>query len=146
MSDPALAALASSWWIALLFFGWGVAEATAAPIVPDVGLGFLALATPAALGLPLAAAIAGGVVGALVLVVLGRQRPVTLDRLLQLQPGLGGAGMEEAGRRIGAFRVADEHHELRVVGGRNRRGQRNPGEQGGTDGTAGERAGNVHAA
>jgi hypothetical protein len=100
VSDPALAALASSWWIALLFFSWGVAEATAAPIVPDVGLGLLALATPAALGLPLAAAIAGGVVGALVLVVLGRRSPGTVDQLLQLQPGLGAAGMEEASRRI----------------------------------------------
>jgi hypothetical protein len=100
VSDPALAALASSWWIALLFLIWGVAEATAAPIVPDVGLGFLALATPAALGLPLAAAIAGGVVGALVLAVLCARRPKAVERLLQLQPGLGAAGMEEASRRI----------------------------------------------
>jgi hypothetical protein len=100
VSDPELAALASSWWIALLFFAWGVAEATVQPIVPDVGLGFLALATTAALGLPLAAAITGGVVGALVLATLRRQRPAFVDRILSLQPGLGTAGMEDARQRL----------------------------------------------
>jgi hypothetical protein len=100
VSDPELAALASSWWIALLFFAWGIAEATVQPIVPDVGLGFLALATPAALGLPLAAAIAGGVAGALVLAILHDRRPHTVDRILALQPGLGAAGMHEARHRL----------------------------------------------
>lgn len=100
MSDPELAALASSWWIALLFFAWAIAEATVQPIVPDVGLGFLALATPAALGLPLAAAITGGVIGALLLVTARRQRPGLVDQILSLQPGLGTAGMEEARGRL----------------------------------------------
>ena len=100
MIAPELAALAVNPWVALLFFAWGLAEATAAPIVPDVGLGFLALATPAALGLPLAAAITGGVAGTLVLVVLCRRRPETVDRMLAVQPGLGAAGMDEASRRI----------------------------------------------
>ena len=99
MSDPALAALASSDWIALLFFAWGIAEATVQPIVPDVGLGFLALATPAALGLPLAAAIGGGVIGALVLAGLYERRRHVVDRLMSIQPGLGTAGMAEARRR-----------------------------------------------
>jgi hypothetical protein len=100
VSDPALAVLASSWWIALLFFAWAIAEATVQPIVPDVGLGFLALATPAALGLPLAAAVAGGVLGAVLLTELLRRRPDVVDRILSLQPGLGAAGMDEARRRL----------------------------------------------
>jgi hypothetical protein len=100
VSDPELAALASSGWIALLFFAWGIAEATVQPIVPDVGLGFLALATPVALGLPLASAIAGGVVGALVLAILRDRRPDIVNRILALQPGLGAAGMHEARQRL----------------------------------------------
>ena len=100
MSDPELAVLASSWWIAVLFFAWGIAEATIQPIVPDVGLGFLALATPAALGLPLAAAMAGGVLGAVLLAELWWRRPDVVDRVLSLQPGLGAAGMDDARRRL----------------------------------------------
>ena len=100
MSDPDLAALAIDPRIALLFLAWGFAEAIAAPIVPDVGLGFLALATPAALGLPLASAIAGGVFGALALVVLRHRRPDIVDRILALQPGLGATGMADARVRI----------------------------------------------
>ena len=100
MSDPDLAALAVDPRIALLFLAWGFAEATAAPIVPDVGIGFLALATPAALGLPLASAIAGGVLGALALVVLRQRRPDVVDRILALQPGLGATGMADARVRI----------------------------------------------
>ena len=96
MSDPQLAALASSWWVALLFFAWGVAEATIQPIVPDVGLGFLALATPAALGMPLAAAIVGGVTGAVLLAILHERRRDAVDRIMSLQPGLGARGMDDA--------------------------------------------------
>ena len=88
MSDPALAALASSWWIVLLVFAWGIAEATVQPIVPDVGLGFLAIATPAALGLPLAAAIAGGVVGAVALAVCYERRRDIVVREAELRRGL----------------------------------------------------------
>ena len=100
MSDPELAALASSWWVALLFFAWGVAEATVQPIVPDVGLGFLALATPAALGVPLGAAVAGGVVGAVLLAVLHGRRKDIVGRILSLQPDLGTAGMYDARQRL----------------------------------------------
>lgn len=100
MSDPELAALASSWWVALLFFAWGVAEATVQPIVSDVGLGFVALATPAALGLPLAAAVAGGVVGAVLLAILHERRGRVVDRIMSLQPGLGAAGMDDARHRL----------------------------------------------
>ena len=100
MTDPELAALASSGWIAVLFFAWGIAESTVQPIVPDVGLGFLALATPAALGLPLAAAMAGGVVGAILLAFVRRRRPHIVDRILAFQPGLGATGMDDARGRL----------------------------------------------
>ena len=100
MSDPDLAALAMDPRIALLFLVWGFAEAIAAPIVPDVGLGFLALATPAALGLPLASAIAGGILGAVALVVLRHRRSDIVDRIIALQPGLGATGMAEPRARI----------------------------------------------
>jgi hypothetical protein len=100
VTDPGLAALAADPRIALLFLAWGFAEATAVPIVPDVGLGFLALATPTALGLPLAGAIAGGVLGALALVVLCRRRPDVIDRILAFQPGLGASGLADTHARI----------------------------------------------
>ena len=100
MTDTEVAALASSWWIALLFFAWGIAEATVQPIVPDVGLGFLALATPATLVLPLAAALAGGVVGAILIATVRERRPDIVDRILALQPGLGATGMEDARGRV----------------------------------------------
>ena len=77
--------------VALLFLAWGFIEATAAWSSRTSGSGFSPLATPAALGLPLASAIAGGVIGALALVVL-RQRPDVVDRILAFQPGLGRPG------------------------------------------------------
>ena len=58
------------------------------------------MATPAALGLPLASAIAGGVIGALALVVLRHRRPDVVDRILAFQPGLGATGMADARVRI----------------------------------------------
>ena len=79
---------------------WGFGEAVALPVVPDVLLGLLALATPAALGLPLAAAIAGGVIGAVILARLRRHAARLTDRIIALQPGLGARGMSEAHRRI----------------------------------------------
>ena len=100
MTDPALAALASDPVVILIFFAWGLLEATVGPIVPDVGLGLLALATPAALGAPLVAAVAGGVVGAQVLASVHRERPALIDRVLAAQPGLGSHGLAESRRRI----------------------------------------------
>jgi hypothetical protein len=102
VTDPGLAALVQDPRIWLLFFAWGFAEAVLIPIVPDVGLGVLALATPEALGLPLLSAIAGGVAGAAVLAALRARDPAPVDRILALQPGLGAAGMDEARRRIAA--------------------------------------------
>jgi hypothetical protein len=89
-SDPAI--------LAVLLL-WGFGEAVALPVVPDVLLGLLALATPAALGAPVAAAISGGVLGALVLAELRRRHRPLIDRILAAQPGLGG-GLASAHRRI----------------------------------------------
>lgn len=85
---------------------WGFGEAVALPVVPDVLLGLLALATPAALGLPLAAAIGGGVTGAVVLAFLRRHDARLMDRVIALQPGLGARGMSEAHRRVSGMGAA----------------------------------------
>ena len=100
MNDPVLAGLAAEPLIVLFFFGWGLLEATVGPIVPDVGLGLLALATPAALGAPLVAAVGGGVVGALVLAAVRRGWPDIIDRILVAQPGLGQDGMARSRKRV----------------------------------------------
>lgn len=100
MNDPILAGLAAEPLVVLFFFGWGLLEATVGPIVPDVGLGLLALATPAALGAPLVAAVVGGVGGALVLAVVRRGRPDIVDRILAAQPGLGQDGMARSRKRV----------------------------------------------
>ncbi len=85
-------------WAVLLL--WGFGEAVVLPVVPDVLLGLIALATPAALGAPLVAAIVGGVLGAIVLARLRRRNGPLVDRILALQPGLGARGMSDARRRI----------------------------------------------
>ena len=95
-----LAALAASPAILLVLAAWGFAEAVVAPIVPDVLIGILVLAAPWQLAPLLAAAIAGGTVGAVAAWHLRRVRPALVDRLLAIQPGLGRRGLEEAERRL----------------------------------------------
>ena len=75
MTDATLVGWASEPIVIAILFAWGLGEALALPIVPDVLLGLLALATPAALGLPLVAAIAGAIVGAILVTrLLGADR------------------------------------------------------------------------
>ncbi len=100
MTDAQLVAWSAEPLVLLLLLGWGLGEAVVLPIVPDVLLGLLALATPAALGLPLAAAMAGGIGGALLLARLRHDRPALVTRIIAAQPGLGGRGMAEARGRI----------------------------------------------
>jgi hypothetical protein len=100
MSDPAIVALATSPVVLILLAAWAVGEAIALPVVPDVGVGLLALATPAAVAWPLAVVIAGGVAGALILAGLRRAQPAMVRRLLVAQPGLGAHGMAAARERI----------------------------------------------
>jgi hypothetical protein len=100
VTDPAVEALAASALVLLVLFAWGVGEAVVLPIVPDVLLGWLALATPTALGWPMVSAIAGGVLGAVLLARLRATRPAVVERILRAQPGLGAAGMADARGRI----------------------------------------------
>ena len=100
MTDPQLVAWTADPAILAILLLWGFGEAVALPIVPDVLLGLLALATPAALGLPLAVAIIGGVLGAIALGQLRRRQRRLVDRILDVQPGLGARGMADAHRRI----------------------------------------------
>ena len=62
----ALATLADSPWILVILFAWGAAEALVLPVVPDVLIGILAMAAPERAPVLLAAAILGGVLGALI--------------------------------------------------------------------------------
>jgi hypothetical protein len=100
VTDPQLVAWTADPAILAILLLWGFGEAVALPIVPDVLLGLLAIATPAALGLPLVVAITGGLLGAIVLAQLRRRRPGLVDRILDLQPDLGARGMADAHRRI----------------------------------------------
>ena len=75
MTDAELVAWTTEPAVLAILLIWGLGEAVVLPIVPDVLLGLMALATPAALGLPLAAAIVGAIVGAVVLAELRRRRP-----------------------------------------------------------------------
>ena len=100
MTDAVLISWTSQPVVLAILLAWGFGEAVALPIVPDVLLGLLALATPAALGLPLVAAIAGAVVGSVALAELHRRRPDLVARIIALQPGLGQRGMAEARTRI----------------------------------------------
>ena len=100
MTDALLVSWTSQPFVLAVLFAWGFGEAVALPIVPDVLLGLLALATPAALGLPLVAAIAGAIVGATALARLQRRRPDVVKKIIAIQPGLGRRGMEEARARI----------------------------------------------
>jgi hypothetical protein len=108
VNEPAIAALATSPVVLILLAAWAVGEAIALPIVPDVGVGLLALATPAALAWPLAVVIVGGVAGALILARLRWSQPAMVRRLLVAQPGLGAHGLAAARdriRRVGARRA-----------------------------------------
>ena len=100
MTDAVLVGWTSQPIVLAVLLAWGFGEAVALPIVPDVFLGLLALATPAALGLPLMAAIAGAIVGAIALARLHRRRPALVETIIALQPGLGPRGMAHARARI----------------------------------------------
>ena len=99
MTEP-YAAFAATGLALALIAAWAFAEAIVLPVVPDVGLGILLLAAPQQLPVLTAAAIGGGVVGALVLWGLLRHRPALVQRLLTAQPGLGEPGLKEARERL----------------------------------------------
>ena len=100
MTDAGLVAWTTDPAVLAILLLWGLGEAVVLPIVPDVLLGLMALATPAALGLPLAVAIVGAVIGAVMLAELRRRRPEVVARIIAWQPGLGPHGMAQARARI----------------------------------------------
>ena len=86
---------------------WGFGEAIVLPVVPDVLLGILVLASPWLMLPLLGARIAGGVAGAVVGWWLVVRRPASFHRVLASQPGLGEPGLADADarlRRLGVVR------------------------------------------
>ncbi|HEX2754254.1 MAG TPA: hypothetical protein VHM48_02255 [Candidatus Limnocylindrales bacterium] len=94
------ATLAAEPLILIVLAAWGVGEALVLPVVPDVLLGLLVLAAPWQVGPLLAAAIVGGVAGAVPGWWLLRHRRSLAERVLALQPGLGQRGLDQAEDRI----------------------------------------------
>lgn len=95
-----ISALAGSGVVLLVLVAWGAGEAILLPIVPDVLIGLLALASPDRASALLGAAVLGGVAGAEADWWLVRRRTALVDRLLAWQPALGRAGIAAAERRL----------------------------------------------
>jgi hypothetical protein len=70
---------------------WAAAEAIVLPIVPDVGLGILALAAPGRTWRLFGAVLAGAVAGTLVLGVLAARAPDAVAGMLVRVPGIDAA-------------------------------------------------------
>jgi hypothetical protein len=68
--------------------GWALTEAIVLPIVPDVGLGLLALAAPSRALRLFAAVIVGALAGTLVLAAIWTQAPEAARALLLSIPGI----------------------------------------------------------
>lgn len=84
----------------VVVFLWAVLEATVLPVVPDVLMGLLLLASPWRIVPLLASAVAGGLLGGLGWWRTLHARPEAAQRILLAQPGLGSAGLREAEERI----------------------------------------------
>jgi membrane protein YqaA with SNARE-associated domain len=69
-------------------FVWGLLEATAFFIVPDVFLGFVALMAPVGVLAHCGASIAGAMIGGSVMYVLARVDPAAVNRFLEKIPGI----------------------------------------------------------
>ena len=85
---------------------WAAAEAVLLPVVPDVGLAFLALARPGRAGLLFAAVVAGAIGGSLVTWGLASAEPELVERLLVALPGIDASTLAEAELRLAADGVA----------------------------------------
>jgi membrane protein YqaA with SNARE-associated domain len=88
--------LARGWAGAWLLFGWGVAEAFAFPVVPDVLLCLLALVVPGRAARLFLAMVAGALVGSAALYVLALADPAAAERLLLAVPGITPAMLDSA--------------------------------------------------
>jgi hypothetical protein len=80
--------------------GWGIAEAIALPVVPDVALYLLALAAPRQAGRLFAAAVAGAVAGSAMLAGLTIVEPDAARSLILAVPGVDPAMVAAAERAI----------------------------------------------
>ena len=79
---------------------WGAAEAVALPIVPDVGLGLLALAAPRRAARLFGAVLAGALAGTLVLAFLTAQAPDAVHAMLLALPGVEASQLVEANGQL----------------------------------------------
>ena len=95
-----LARFAATTQAAVLVGAWGVAEAIALPVVPDVVLYLLALAAPRQAGRLFAAAIAGAVAGSAMLAGLTIVEPDAARSLILVVPGVDPAMVEAAQRAV----------------------------------------------
>lgn len=86
----------------LLVFAWGIAEAIAFPIVPDIVLGLFALASPRRLARPFALAVAGALVGTVVLFLVSSASPAAVQTLLLALPGIHPATIADARSLVAA--------------------------------------------
>jgi len=75
---------------------WAAAEAIVLPVVPDVGLGLLALAAPRHAWRLLAAVVGGAVLGSVVLALLAVQSPDPVRAMLLGIPGIDAAVLADA--------------------------------------------------
>jgi hypothetical protein len=79
---------------------WGAAEAVALPVVPDVGLGLLAIAAPRQAARLFGAVLVGALAGTLILAFLTAQAPDAIQALLLALPGLEASQLEEASSQL----------------------------------------------
>jgi hypothetical protein len=85
---------------AVLVGVWGMAEAIALPIVPDVALYLLVLAAPRQAGRLFAAAIAGALVGSAILAGLTMLDPGVARSVMLAIPGISPAMLDAAERTL----------------------------------------------
>jgi len=95
-----LARFAATTQAVVLVGGWGIAEAIALPMVPDILLNLLALAAPRQAGRLFAAAIAGAVAGSAILAGLTIVDPDGARSLVLAVPGVDQAMLEAARRAL----------------------------------------------
>ena len=81
---------------------WAAAEAVVLPVVPDVGLGLLAVAAPRQALRLFAAVIVGAVIGSLVLAALVMAFPDGVRAMLVSLPGIDAATLDEVGAAVSA--------------------------------------------
>jgi hypothetical protein len=79
---------------------WAAAEAVALPVVPDVGLGLLALAAPRHAARLFGAVLVGALAGTLVLAVLWAAAPEAVRAMLLALPGIDSSVIAEANSQL----------------------------------------------